>query len=290
MTFATSIYGPRVPDLGRRHRSFKVRPSSQIDSLASPDAIDAWPTELATDEGETFYSPILVHRETNFADNESSGGAATPIIPAEFREYMTLRELRTVRRYSRHTSQITDAIKIIAKLNYADTVNRARVDSPQRTSIYKIHAYAGVSKWIAARIAATSTHDAYIDEMLEMLSQREPQYISDLSRKIQTAYSDEFENLDDDAKITAVGALKDALSLSASIRNCGNPSVFLSEEGNIGVQWRSVDRGLLIIFAGDGLATYSQKENGSHYSNNIVEFDPTSGVSDEVRNAIDATK
>lgn len=64
------------------------------------------------------------------------------------------------------------------------------------------------------------------------------------------------------------------------------PYIALTEEGILTLQWQSPGKGLMLVFTGDGTATYSIKELGGWYTTDAREFALDSGLPSEVRTAI----
>lgn len=63
--------------------------------------------------------------------------------------------------------------------------------------------------------------------------------------------------------------------------------VNLSEDGVLTLQMRSPNKGILVMFTGDEVATYAVKSLGGHYATNIKEFDVAKGPPRNLRKAID---
>jgi hypothetical protein len=61
----------------------------------------------------------------------------------------------------------------------------------------------------------------------------------------------------------------------------------ISDDGIVMLQWRSADRGVLLIFTADGTASYSIKRAGGLYSTNREEFPLSDDLPVTVRSEID---
>lgn len=108
---------------------------------------------------------------------------------------------------------------------------------------------------------------------------------SRLERKLREFLK--FMKLDEEAQPVARQALADATALVPTFPDF-SPSVLLSDDGIVTLQWRaSTDRGVALVFAGDGTATYAAKTQGGSYAGNNKEFVIAGGLPDEARSAIE---
>jgi hypothetical protein len=75
----------------------------------------------------------------------------------------------------------------------------------------------------------------------------------------------------------------------ASLPTVQMPTVMLSDEGIVGLQWRNDRCGVLLLFAGDHKASYSVRDETHDYASNETEFLLTEGppleLLDAIRNA-----
>lgn len=108
-----------------------------------------------------------------------------------------------------------------------------------------------------------------------------------LATRVHEAAHKRLAELDDDAKAIAAAAVEDAAIFVDALGIVPEPTVFMSDDGLIGINWRDESQGVLIMIAGGREATYSIKKKGGSYSNNMVSFDPTSGIPGELRDAIE---
>lgn len=88
------------------------------------------------------------------------------------------------------------------------------------------------------------------------------------------------------AEATANRAMADAATFLDAHFFRVFPHAMLSEEGIVMLQWRSGDRGTLLMFSGDGFVTYSSHGPDRDYISNSEEFPILNGLSPEAIKAI----
>jgi hypothetical protein len=97
-------------------------------------------------------------------------------------------------------------------------------------------------------------------------------------------------DLDEEAAETARSVVGDARRFVAAHLPHAEPRVLLSDDGVLTLQWRKDDRGLIMIFSGDGTATFSIREPGGFYSTNGIEFHLSEGLPVAVTEFTDSLK
>ena len=108
---------------------------------------------------------------------------------------------------------------------------------------------------------------------------------SRLAKKIRAVY--EIAELEKDAAEPARRAVNDAIKFVDFNLPGGEPLVMLSDDGVLSLQWRRGERGVMLLFPGDGTGTYSIKEPGGSYAIGARDFPLEAGLVEEVRAAID---
>jgi hypothetical protein len=93
--------------------------------------------------------------------------------------------------------------------------------------------------------------------------------------------------LESGAAETAQRAVGDACAFVERAIPNYRPSVMLSDDGAVLLQWRKADRGVLLIFTGDGTANFSLKEPGGRYTSGGDEFSIAGSVPTKIKAAID---
>jgi hypothetical protein len=107
---------------------------------------------------------------------------------------------------------------------------------------------------------------------------------SGLGDRIRAVY--ESTTLDEDALELARRAVNDAIAFVDYNLPEGTPIVMLSDDGVLTLQWRLDDRGVMIVFTGDGTGTYSIKEPAGYYAVGAKEFSLVEGLDEQIRAAI----
>ena len=93
--------------------------------------------------------------------------------------------------------------------------------------------------------------------------------------------------LDDDARRDAQRAADEAGAFATRELSTDSPRVMIADDGTVMLQWRNADRGVLLLFTGDGTASYSIKHAGGLYATNRAEFSLKDRLPAKVRSAID---
>ncbi len=81
--------------------------------------------------------------------------------------------------------------------------------------------------------------------------------------------------------------MNQAVSFADTYLRDQSPSIML-DDGMLALQWRGVNHGVLLVFSGDGTATYSIKRPGGQYATSGVEFQLAGEMPMDVREAIDS--
>ncbi len=84
----------------------------------------------------------------------------------------------------------------------------------------------------------------------------------------------------------ARSAVSDAAAIARREFPNSTPSVELTEEGVLTLQWQTPRKGLMVVFVGDGTATYSIREPGGWYSASPKEFSLNAEMPHELHAAI----
>jgi hypothetical protein len=78
--------------------------------------------------------------------------------------------------------------------------------------------------------------------------------------------------------------------ISANLPHDANPKISLSDEGLVTLRWRRDDYGLLLVFAGDGLATYSIRPSGTQFSHQAKDISVQDRLPKEFLSALHCLK
>jgi hypothetical protein len=109
---------------------------------------------------------------------------------------------------------------------------------------------------------------------------------SGLAKRIRAVY--ENTELDEDAVGSTRRAVNDAIRFVDFSLPRGEPLVMLSDDGVLSLQWRLGNRGVMLVFTGDGTGTYSIKEPEGSYAVGAKDFRLEDGLIEEVKAAIDS--
>jgi hypothetical protein len=107
---------------------------------------------------------------------------------------------------------------------------------------------------------------------------------SPLAATISKALAD--ASLDDDARQDAQKAADEARAFANRELSADTPRVMIADDGTVMLQWRDTDRGVLLVFTGDGTASYSIKRAGGLYATSREEFSLKDQLPPRVRSAI----
>jgi hypothetical protein len=112
-----------------------------------------------------------------------------------------------------------------------------------------------------------------------------PARVSSLPAGIEAAFPS--ASVDPEYEEVARHATSDATVLARREFPTSHPVIELAEDGVLTLQWQSESKGLIIVFTGDGTATYSVKELGGRYATNGTEFELKAGLPAGARAAIE---
>lgn len=104
--------------------------------------------------------------------------------------------------------------------------------------------------------------------------------------RIRTALATEKPGMEEIAAQVAQGAADDACRLAVREQVRMADTIDFSEEGLLSLEWKSDRGGVLLVFSGDGEASYSAKEAGELYVS-IAHFGVDSGLPAKARDALD---
>lgn len=107
---------------------------------------------------------------------------------------------------------------------------------------------------------------------------------SSLACTIQAVF--ERADLETDAFVLAQDAVVDAKRFANDRLGIEKPAVSVSEEGAIVLRWQVSDRGVMMVFVGDGTSTYSIKGSGEFFAANAQEFCLTAGPPEDLMSEI----
>jgi hypothetical protein len=79
--------------------------------------------------------------------------------------------------------------------------------------------------------------------------------------------------LDNNDLITAQSATRDAVSLYTQLSSAVSPNFFVNDIGFAAIEWRIGQRGLLLIFGGDGKVTLAKTSENSGYAESMEEHE-----------------
>jgi hypothetical protein len=117
-------------------------------------------------------------------------------------------------------------------------------------------------------------------------SQQDVSDASQLAKAIRATHSRTV--LDNDVVESARRAVDEACAFVERELPNYSPTVMLSDDGVVMLQWRSPDTGVLLIFTGDGTGSFSIKKPGGRYSEGTEEFSIAGAIPVDARAAIDS--
>lgn len=95
--------------------------------------------------------------------------------------------------------------------------------------------------------------------------------VSPAVRQIEMAFA--FADFDDDGKDIAYASLIEAVDFVLSYNINQIPDVVFSDEGAVSLEWTTPERGLIVVFSGERIGAFSNRESQGLYSSRIEEFD-----------------
>jgi hypothetical protein len=108
---------------------------------------------------------------------------------------------------------------------------------------------------------------------------------SSLAERITAAFAS--TQIEDEAEEAAIRARDEAAAFVKREFPSAKPTVDVSEDGTLTLQWRGPDRGVMLVFIGDETVAYSVKNAGGTYGASVRELRITDALPDDVRAAIE---
>jgi hypothetical protein len=105
-----------------------------------------------------------------------------------------------------------------------------------------------------------------------------------ISDRIQLVW--ERTSVDPEYSQAAQLATRDAAEFARREFPNSSPHIELSDDGVLTLQWVAPEKGLILVFTGDGTATHSIKTPGRFYATSGKEFELSTGLPVEVRDAL----
>ena len=124
----------------------------------------------------------------------------------------------------------------------------------------------------------------YVDDVAIRHQIRSPA-VQEIRRKVTCWLAGNHEQAEVEA---ALNARDQAVTLLDSCRLLGRPEVEVSDDGMVSMEWQKDERGVLLVFAGDGTASYSSRGPDGFYSSRIIEFEVGTSLPEGAAGAIAA--
>jgi hypothetical protein len=109
-------------------------------------------------------------------------------------------------------------------------------------------------------------------------------HVDDIGQRILTAFLE--ASVDREALPTAAAAAAEAAQFAETNLASHSPRISISSDGTVILQWRKPDRGVALIFVGDGTATATINAGTKTYLDNGIEFLLKNGLPTEFANVL----